>query len=435
MKKKAFSILSTLALAFGAIPAKAQKTSPLTLRQAEQIALKKHPSIFAAQDDALASNQVAREVRSAYFPTVEGDITGSVADRGTRIGAGYLTDSSLFNRFGQGISVGQLVTDFGRTKNLVATAKLQAHAAQEDAQSTRYSVLLGVNQAFFEVLRAQALMKVAERTLSERQVVLNQVSALVKNNLKSGLDLSFAQVNAAQAKLFEIQAQNNLEISRADLARAIGLVKIQPYTLVEAPMPSRPPATPGPLVNEAMRRRPEILSLSLRDQSAYKFERAEKDLSLPSVTAEGVAGAIPLITQLTAPRLIPNHYEAAAVNIKIPVFNGHLFAARREAALLQARAADEELQNMKERIARDVRVAWADAVTSYQQIGVANKFLHQAKLSMALAQGRYKLGLSSIVALSQAQLNETQAAIQDVNAKYDFENQNAMLEYQTGTLQ
>ena len=173
----------------------------------------------------------------------------------------------------------------------------------------------------------------------------------------------------------------------------------------------------------------------MRDQSAYKFERAEKDLSLPSVTAEGVAGAIPLITQLTAPRLIPNHYEAAAVNIKIPVFNGHLFAARREAALLQARAADEELQNMKERIARDVRVAWADAVTSYQQIGVANKFLRQAKLSMALAQGRYKLGLSSIVALSQAQLNKTQAAIQDVSAKYDFENQNAMLEYQTGTLQ
>jgi len=358
----------------------------------------------------------------------------NIVAHASRIGAGYLTDSSLFNRFGQGISVGQLITDFGRTKNLVATAKLQAHAANEDAQSARYSVLLGVDQAFFGVLRAQALSKVAERTFKERQVVLDQVSALVKNKLKSEIDLSFAQVNLAQAKLFEIQAQNNIKISFAQLARAMGLEKIQPYKLVGEALPPPPPAAPEALVHEAMSTRPEIRSLALSDRSAYKFERAEKDLSLPTVSAEGVAGGIPLINQLTPARLIPDHYEAAAINIEIPVFNGHLFAARREAAMLRAQAADEELQDMKERIARDVRVAWANTVTSYQQIDVASKFLHQAKLSLALAQGRYKLGLSSIVALSQAQLNETQAEIQDVNAQYDFQDRNAMLQYQTGTL-
>jgi len=65
---------------------------------------------------------------------------------------------------------------------------------------------------------------------------------------------------------------------------------------------------------------------------------------------------------------------------------------------------------------------------------VADQLLNQAKLALALAQGRYNLGLSSIVELSQAQLNETQAAIQDVNAKYDFQNENATLEYAIGTL-
>lgn len=434
MKKKALLILSLVSLAFDALPATAQNPPSLTLRQAEQIALKNYPTVFAAQDNALASSQVVREVRSSYFPTVEGDVTGSAADRGSRIGAGYLTDSSLFNRFGQGISVGQLLTDFGRTKNLVATANLQSHAANEDVESTRYSVLLGVDRAYFEVLRSQALLKVAQRTLVERQLVQDQVSAMVNNKLKSELDLSFAQVNLAQAKLFNIQAQNNVKISLADLARAIGLEKVQPYNLVEEPMPPAPPGGPDASVDEAMQKRPEILSLAFSDRSAYDFERAERDLKLPTVTAVGVAGAIPLIEQLNAARPIPNHYEAAAVNIKIPVFNGHLFAARREAALLRARAADEELRDMKERIARDVRVAWANTVTSYQQIDVADKFLNQAKLSLALAQGRYKLGLSSIVALSQAQLNETEAEIQDVNAKYDFENQNAALEYETGTL-
>jgi outer membrane protein len=102
--------------------------------------------------------------------------------------------------------------------------------------------------------------------------------------------------------------------------------------------------------------------------------------------------------------------------------------------MLKARAADEEVRNIQQRIARDVRAAWADGTTAYQQIGVADQLLNQSKLALALAQGRYNLGLSSIVELSQAQLSETEAEIQDVNAKYDYRDQNAALQYQVGLL-
>jgi outer membrane protein len=407
---------------------------PLSLKQAEQIALKNHPQIFAAQYNALASNQFVREERSAYFPNAFADVTGVAADRDTRIGAGFLQASRLFSREAQGITIDQLITDSGRTPNLVASSRFQARAASEDTQATRYDVLLAVNRAYFEALRAQALLKVAQQTVAERQVVEDQVSAMVQNKLKSKLDLSFADVNLAQAKLLQIQAQNNVKISFAELTRAMGLQNTPSFTLEEEPLPPAPPATNAGLVSQAMQNRPEILSLRFRQQSAYKFERAERDLSFPTVVAEGDAGYIPEIAQLTLPRIIPNHYEAAAVNVEIPVFNGHLFAARREAALMKARQADENLRDMQERIARDVRTAWANARTGYQRIGVADQLLNQAKLALALAQGRYNLGLSSIVELSQAQLNETQAAIQDVNAKYDFQNENAALEYAIGTL-
>src|SRR5487761_711027 len=50
----------------------------LTLDQAEALALKNHPQIQYAQYYSLASEQLVREVRSAYFPTVYGSITGSV---------------------------------------------------------------------------------------------------------------------------------------------------------------------------------------------------------------------------------------------------------------------------------------------------------------------------------------------------------------------
>lgn len=406
----------------------------LTLKDAEGLALKNHPQVLSAQYTALASNQAVREQLSAYYPTVYGSVTGSVADRETRIGAGFLTDSRLFNRFGQGITVDQLITDSGRTPNLVASSRLQAKAAQQNVQATRYDVLLAVNQAFFEAQRAQALLKVAEQTVAERQVVVNQVTALVNNKLKSNLDLSFSQVNLAQARLLQITTENNISKAFAQLARALGSDVQQTYTLQEESLPAPPPPAADPLVNEAMAGRPELVALGLNRDAAYKFQKAERDLSLPTVEGMGVAGYIPEIAQLTLPHAIPDHYEAAAINVNIPVFNGHLFAARRTAATMKARAADQDLRNEQQRIALDVRAAWADATSAYQEISVADQLVNQAQLSLALAQGRYNLGLSSIVELNQAQLNETEAEIQDVNAKYDYQNQNAALQYQVGLL-
>jgi outer membrane protein len=406
----------------------------LTLKEAEALALKNHPQVLSAQYQALASNEAVREQLSVYYPTVFGSVTGSVADNSSRIGAGLLTDSRLFNRFGQGITVDQLITDSGRTPNLVASSRLQSKAAEQDAQATRYDVLLNVNQAFFEVLRAQALLKVAQETVNERQVVADQVGALVKNKLKSDLDMSFAQVNLAQAKLLLITAQNNITKAFAQLNRAIGSDSPQTYTLQEEPPPPAPPASADPLVAEAMADRPELVALSFDREAAYKFQKAERDLSFPTVEGMGVAGFIPDIEQVTLPHLIPDHYEGAEINVNIPIFNGHLFAARRTAALMKARAADQDLRNEQERIARDVRDAWADSTTAYQQISVSDQMVNQAKLALALAQGRYNLGLSSIVELNQAQLSETEAGIQDVNAKYDYQIQNAALQYQVGLL-
>lgn len=406
----------------------------LTLKDAEALALKNHPQVLSAQYQALASNEAVREQLSAYYPTVFGSVTGSVADNNTRIGAGFLTDSRLFSRFGQGITVDQLITDSGRTPNLVASSRLQSKAAAQTAQATRYDVLLSVNQAFFEVLRAQALLKVAQQTVNERQVVADQVGALVKNKLKSDLDLSFAQVNLAQAKLLLITAQNNITKAFAQLNRAVGSDSSQSYTLQEEPSPPAPPLTADPLVAEAMTNRPELIALGFDRQAAYKFQKAERDLSFPTVEGMGVAGLILDIDQITLPRVIPDHYEGAAINVNIPIFNGHLFAARRAAALLKARAADQDLRNEQERISRDVRDAWADSTTAFQQIGVSDQLENQAKLALALAQGRYNLGLSSIVELNQAQLSETEAEIQDVNAKFDYQIQNAALQYQIGLL-
>jgi outer membrane protein len=96
--------------------------------------------------------------------------------------------------------------------------------------------------------------------------------------------------------------------------------------------------------------------------------------------------------------------------------------------------ADQKLRDEQLSVSRDVRLAWANASTAYQRIDVTAQLVQQAALGVNLAQGRYNLGLASIVELSQAQLNQTQAEIDNLSAKYDYQSQYEALQYTIGML-
>jgi outer membrane protein len=433
---KARSSLALILAACSMPAALAQTTGgppPLTLKDAEALAIKNHPQVQAAQLNYQASQQAVTESRSAYYPAIGGDVTGSEGNPQARIGAGYLSTSRLFDRFAQGISINQLITDSGRTPNLVASSKLQAQAVSQTYQATRYDVLLAVHQAYFDALLAQAVVKVAQETVAARQLLVDQVTTLAQNKLRSQLDVSLTSVTLAQAKLLLIRSQDTVEQSLAELTQALGLEQEQAYTLVDEALPPSPPAEPATLVSQALHERPELAGLRLERESAYRFERAERDLSYPTVTLEAVGGFIPFIHQLTT-QLVPNEYEGAAVNVHIPIFNGGLFTARREAARFRAQAADQHVRDLEQRITRDVRVAWSNSLTAYHQLDVTAELLREAAMALDLAQGRYKLGLSTIVELTDAQLYLTQAEIENLSAKYDYQRSYAALQYATGML-
>jgi outer membrane protein len=94
----------------------------------------------------------------------------------------------------------------------------------------------------------------------------------------------------------------------------------------------------------------------------------------------------------------------------------------------------QRLANLRNRISRDVRTAWLTASTAFDRVNVSQQLLGQANLALDLAQTRYKLGLSSIVELSQAQLQQTQAEIGSAQAEYEYRLALALLRYQTAGL-
>ena len=413
----------------------AQANPPtLSLADAQALALKNHPQVLASQALSSRADQFIRQARSAYFPALNGEVTGAQANNSARLGAGTLNDPRLFTHFGTGLTLSQLITDSGRTQNLVANARLQADASREDVRATRYDVVLNVDQAYYEVLLSKQLVTVAQQTVDTRQTVVNQVSELFKNKLKSQVDLSFAQVNLSDAKLMLLRARDRLAAAYATLGQALGTDQATQYQLADQPMSPNPPDSPDSLIAEAFRNRPEVASLRFQQEADQKFVYAERDLKRPTVSLSAVGGALPFIQPGNANADIPLGYEAAAVNVQIPVFNGHLFSARRQAAEYQLQATNQHVRDLQDRIARDVRASWARAKTSFEAISATVELLQQANLALDLAQGRYNLGLASIVELTQAQLGQTQAQVENVNAKYEYQEAYAALQYTLGSL-
>lgn len=401
----------------------------LTLQQAQALATRNNPQVSVARLVALASHQATREVRSNLWPTASVNVTGVDAESGTRITAGALNNPIIYERAAAGASVSQLIYDFGRTSNLVASANLAEKAQAQNAVATKEQILLAVSQAFYEALQTQAVVTVAEQTVNERQTVANQINELFKNKLKSELDLSFANVNLAQAQLLLVDAQNSDNAARANLSMLMGFASLQNYQLVENQTTTavQPPANVDDLIATAFAMRPEILALQFESQSANKFRIAERDLLFPNIRALGVIGDAPFGNSVVA----NTWYGAVGANMEIPVFNGFLYSARAHEAQLRAEASNERLRDMRDQIARDVRTSWLNANAAYQKLDVTRQLLQQANLGLSLAKTRYQMGLSSIVELSQAQLQETQAEISSVQAGYDYQLALAMLTYET----
>lgn len=403
----------------------------LTRAEAEQLAIKNNPRVTIGRLLVLAQHQVVRETRAAELPTANGSVTAMDANNASRISSGSLTASRLFEHAGAGGNFTQLITDFGRTTNLVASSKLAEKARNASALATTEDIVIATDQAFYNALEAQALLKVAQQNVETRQTTQTQVNQMTQNNLKSTLDLSFANVNLSQGKLLQLDAQNNADSTMAALDAVLGLDRQVIYDLADNSTAAQPPPPDADqLIQLALQQRPDLQALNYDQQAAVRFSRAQRDQKLPSISAAGTVGSVPIRPDQY---YTSNWWGGIGINMNVPIFNGFLFSAEAKEAAIRAQAASEQSRELRDQIVRDVRTSWLAANTAFQRLSVTAELLQQANLALTLAQTRYRLGLSSIVELSQAEFQQTDAAISNTNAQYQYRLTLATLNYQIGT--
>jgi outer membrane protein len=402
----------------------------LGIQQAVELALAGHPLLQEASANLKASEARTEQARSLYYPQVYAN-ANTVAGAGRSnprflIGGGLLQENQT--AFAGGVIANQRIYDFGYTQNLVESTQLAQRAQFEDINARRAFVVLTVQRSYLNSLKRRRLVQIAEETVRERGIIANQIEALHRQQLKSKLDFDLVRVELVNAESLLIKTRNDLKASFADLNRAIGFVGSDDYVLEDLSTDVRATKALDDLINDSLSH-PELKRAKEQTAAADARMRATKRQFLPTVSAVASGGTYdpfdPRQNQQTG------GWWTAGALVSMPLFTGFLIENQVSEARAQKDAADAATINVEQALTQQVTTAYLDTVTFAQQIKLAEEQVKTAQEALHLAKQRYKLGLGTVVEVTQSEVALTAAQTRLAEAQYDYKIADVTLIYAT----
>jgi outer membrane protein len=446
------------------LPLHAANDAPLSLNEAVETALLHSPQAIAARWNAEAVKARVGQARSTWLPqlnsltTVRGDYSYQT---GTTEGREELRNF----RYSSSLQLNQLIYDFGRTGGRIAGAEAGARAAREDAEATRAQLALQAMNSFFTVLQNEALREVAQVNLEQQGRRLQQAESFFKIGTRPQIDVLMAQTATAQARLQLVQAQGNVQTSRAQLLQALGLPEAEwaawigrpllpmlpaPLPLesaVSAPQPGGlPTAIAEAVIEEALAQRPDYQAMKQRVEQAEQVVRWTYGDYLPTLSvgaSAGVSGSVSGLSVNTVGGVTrtdvptqgqPGFSLAGTLTLNWSLFSGlsTVYAVREARALRNA--AQANLDALRLQVRSQLQQAALQVITARQSVDAASTLALQADKQLEMARGRYNAGVGNSIELGDAQLASTQAHAQKVQADYGLAQARANLMWQLGRL-
>jgi len=435
------SAILAITLGFGWVsyvsgqPGNSEPQGPrLTLEEAVRTALEKHPTLQSAEFAVQSAEARVKQAQSPYYPQVAG--AGIQTNGSLRSNAFLRPSGSLIQPNQSDITVGvtasQLIFDFGQTKYRVESQRADRARIAKEAGARRADVVIGVQRAYLSVLKRQRLVQIAEQTVRERETIKQQVDTLYRNQIKSKLDLGLVQVQVSDAEFAVIQARNDLSSAFAELTNAMGIEGSMAYKLEDVPVTVGQPDLLDLLIVEAQSRRPELLALKERVRTAENRIRAASSLNFPVLQAVGSAGDTEHLSD--RPQLQEGGWWGAGAILSVPFFTGFLIQNQVAEATSQKREAESLYQTVLHDVRLQVKENFLSLVTLIQQIRVAQEQVAIGREALGLARQRYKLGLSSIVEVTQSEVAVTAAETRLADTQYNAKIAEAQLRYAIGAI-
>ncbi|HEY7532816.1 MAG TPA: TolC family protein [Nitrospiraceae bacterium] len=403
----------------------------LSLQRAVEVALRQHPAMQEAQANLKASEARTEQSRSLYYPLI-------YANANTTAGAGrtnprFLIGGALLQEnqsiFAGGVIANQRIFDFGFTQNLVESSQSAQRAQEHDLSARHVLVTLNVQRTYLTSLKRRRLVQIAEETVRERGQIAGQIETLYRQQLKSKLDFDLAHVELVNAQSLLVRNRNDLKSSFADLNRAMGVAGAEDYVLEDVLVDVRAQPALESLITQSLSH-PELKRAKEQTASAAAKLQAVKRQYLPTISAIASGGTFepfdPRRDQQTG------GWWMAGGLVSVPLFTGFLIENQVAEANAQREAAAALSVNVEQALTQQVTNAYLDTVTFVQQIKLAEEQVKTAQEALQLAKQRYKLGLGTVVEVTQSEVAVTAAQTRLAEAQYDYKISEVTLAYTTG---
>jgi outer membrane protein len=425
----------------------------LTLSEALQTAQRDQPTVHQAHANTDAAKARVGEARAPLLPQISGSATYTRGTNNTFLASspcaqavfngsstGGMTMAlpppsfSSCDKLSLGITASQTLWDASGQFARWRQNAVFAESVEESERATRLTVALNVRTFYFAARANKALMQVAHDTLANQQKHLQQVQGFVTVGTQPEIALAQQRTAVANAQVQVINAENNYEVAKAQLNQAIGLERDTGYDVEDE---STPPLDGedrdvDPLLAEALKARPDYLSLQKQVDAQRLAIWAAKTAygpNLSAATSFTEQGSLDPTTN-SAGATLPNALAwnwTLNLTLSWQLFQGGLtwYTVKEQKANLDGIVAQRDL--LRQQVRLGVEQARLAVRAAKAALGAANEAEVNAKEQLRLAEGRYAAGVGSIIELGDAQVAETTAAAQKVQADYNVSTARAQL--------
>jgi outer membrane protein TolC len=430
----------------------AQRQDPnvLTLDEALLLALENHPSLSAARERVASQRAVLGQQIAGYYPTV--NMTNQYRS-GTESGT-TATSPAGFDFFNSQLNFSMILYNFGKREGAVQAARETLNASDYNYKTTVDAVILGVKQAYYAYLQARAIVNVREEIVKSRDLLVQQARGFFDVGTRARIDVVRAESNLYTAQADLIAAKNAVQVAWVTLKNAIGLRNLPERDLVEDTTVTAIPYTLDEAREIAYSTRPELKSFEAQrraqDQNIatarrghlpdlifdanYRRSHVSNDVDAQSIctqTLTSLEGTSFCARRETITRSVDTFPLKSAwqvqLSLNIPIFDGFRTTNRVDETLHTYYVIRAQEEQQRQQVALDVEQAYLRLVELRERIKANEAAATAAKENLDLANGRYQVGVGSIIEVTDAQQLYTDAQTTYVRALYDYKIADAQL--------
>ena len=285
--------------------------------------------------------------------------------------------------------------------------RAQQQAEQASALSARDArdvVVYAVGVAYLQVAASVAAVETARAQLATAKELDQQTRDQVRNEVSPEIDSVRAQVEVQTAEQRLINATDALEKDKLTLGRIIGLPLDQKFALADsAAYRGVENVTLESVTAEALQFRSDLRSAEANVRAAEFAVGAEKGQRYPTIALNAnYGGAGTNVGSF-------NSVYGVAGSVSFPIFTGGRIRADIDEAQARLNRRKAEYEDLKGRVAYDVRVAWLDLEASDSAVKVADKNEALAQQALTQSRDRYGNGVTNYLEVIQAQEAVTSA--------------------------